>query len=305
MRRVGQRILAGNIEFIKSDIMQKHIDAAEVIGRDVDLLPVKAIADGVLAKHLFGFQQQRTRPACRVIDLVDLGFPDRAKPRQKLGNIGRREKFAARLARIGGVHGHQIFISIAECVNVVILHVAKVHICHADEQFAELFIPLCHRCAQFVAIDVEVVKQSRKLPLGFGAFRGFLDMAENGLQRFVEVFVRLTTGKNIAKQLARQDEKALFLHQALTRRFRLRVGHFGVVKTVIARLDLAFAYVICKVFGYVTIEHRTEDVIFEVPSVHSAAQFIRNRPYRAVKLVALLFFLCINHGFVLRPVLCV
>ncbi len=63
MRGVGQRILAGNIEFVKSDVMQKHIDAAEVIGRDVDLLPVKAVADGVLAKHLFGFQQQRTRTA--------------------------------------------------------------------------------------------------------------------------------------------------------------------------------------------------------------------------------------------------
>ena len=182
----------------------------------------------------------------------------------------------------------------------MILHITKVHICHADEQLAKLFVPLCHRRAQLVAVDVEVVKQSRELPLGFGAFRGFLDMAENGLQRFVEVFIRLTTGKDIAKQLARQDEKALFLHQALTRRFRLRVGHSGVVKAVIARLDLAFAYVICKVFGYVTIEHRAEDVIFEVPSVYGAAQLIRNRPYRAVKLVALLFFLCINHGFVLR-----
>ena len=282
--------------------MQKHIDAAEVVGRDVDLLPVKAVADGVLAKHLFGFQQQRTRAARRVIDLVDLGFPDRAKPCQKLGHIGRREKFAARLARIGGVHGHQIFISITEGVNVVILHITKVHIRHADEQFAELFVPLCHRRAQLVAVDVEVVEQPCKLSLGFGAFRGFLDMAENGLQRFVEVFVRLTTGKDIAKQLARQDEKALFLHQALPRRFRLRIGHSGIIKAVIARLDLAFAYVICKVFGYVTIEHRTKDIIFEVPSVHSAAQFIRNRPYRAVKLVALLLFLCINHGFVLQSI---
>ena len=66
MRGVGQRIFASDIEFIKSDVMQKHIDAAEVVGRDVDLLPVKAVADGVSAKHLFGFQQQRTRAARRV-----------------------------------------------------------------------------------------------------------------------------------------------------------------------------------------------------------------------------------------------
>ena len=139
-----------------------------------------------------------------IIDLIDFGFSDRAEPCQKFGHTGRREKFTARLARIGSVHGHQIFISIAECVNVVILHVTKVHICHADEKFAELFVSLCHRRAQLVAIDVEVVKQSHKLPLGLGAFRGFLNMAENSLQRFVEIFVRLTTGKNIAKQLARQ-----------------------------------------------------------------------------------------------------
>ena len=182
----------------------------------------------------------------------------------------------------------------------MILHITKVHIRHADEQLAEFFVPLCHRRAQLVAVDIKVVKQPRKLPLGFGTFRGFLDMAKNGLQRFVEVFIRLTAGKDIAEQFARQDEKALFLHQALPRRFRLRIGHFGIVKAVIARLDLAFAYVICKVFGYVTIEHRTEDVIFEVPSVHGTAQLVSNRPYRAVKLVPFLFFLCINHGFVLQ-----
>ena len=45
----GQGILAGNIKLIKANIVEEHIDAAEVIGRDVDLLPKEAIADSVPA----------------------------------------------------------------------------------------------------------------------------------------------------------------------------------------------------------------------------------------------------------------
>ena len=46
--------------------MQEHIDAAQVVGRDVDFLTVEAVADCILAEHLFRFQQQRTRTARRI-----------------------------------------------------------------------------------------------------------------------------------------------------------------------------------------------------------------------------------------------
>ena len=57
MLRSGERIFAGNVEFIKSDIMQEHIDAAQIVGRDVDFLTKETIGDTVFAKHFLSFQQ--------------------------------------------------------------------------------------------------------------------------------------------------------------------------------------------------------------------------------------------------------
>ena len=44
MLRVGQGILAGNVKLIKADVMEEHIDAAQVVGGDVDFLTVEAVA---------------------------------------------------------------------------------------------------------------------------------------------------------------------------------------------------------------------------------------------------------------------
>lgn len=60
---VGQSVLAGDVELIKPDVVKEHIDAAQVVGGDVDLLPVKAVANGIVAQHLHRFQQQRTGSA--------------------------------------------------------------------------------------------------------------------------------------------------------------------------------------------------------------------------------------------------
>ena len=59
MLRRDEGVLTGNVEFIKTDIMQEHIDTAEVIGRDIDLLSVEAVADGILAENFFSLQKQR------------------------------------------------------------------------------------------------------------------------------------------------------------------------------------------------------------------------------------------------------
>ena len=48
--RVGQRIPARNVEVVKVDVMQEHIDAAEVVGGDIDLLPVEAVPHVVFPK---------------------------------------------------------------------------------------------------------------------------------------------------------------------------------------------------------------------------------------------------------------
>ncbi|MBT9151379.1 MAG: hypothetical protein DDT40_01572 [candidate division WS2 bacterium] len=55
--------------------MEKHIDAAEVVGGDVNLLTVKAQPDVFLAENFGKIQEQGTGTAGRVIDFIDFRFP--------------------------------------------------------------------------------------------------------------------------------------------------------------------------------------------------------------------------------------
>ena len=57
MLRCDQRIITGNVKLIKANIMQKHIDTAKIVSRDIDFLPVKAISDGISAQSFFCFQK--------------------------------------------------------------------------------------------------------------------------------------------------------------------------------------------------------------------------------------------------------
>ena len=72
MLRIQQRIFTGNIELVKTDIVQKHIDSAKVVGGDIDFLPKVALPDSIFAQNALRFQQQRAGAASRVIHLVDL-----------------------------------------------------------------------------------------------------------------------------------------------------------------------------------------------------------------------------------------
>ena len=66
MLRAEQSVLPDNAELIELDVMQEHIDAAEVVSGQVDLLTVEASLDIILAQHFFHLQQQRTGAAGRV-----------------------------------------------------------------------------------------------------------------------------------------------------------------------------------------------------------------------------------------------
>ena len=201
MLRIGQRVLTGNVEFVKFNVVQEHIDAAQVVRCDVDFLPKEAVAHGIPSQHLFCLQQQRTGTAGRVIDLVDFLLAYRTQPGQQLRNIGRRKELAAGLARIAGVHGHQVFIGIAKGINVMLFHIAKVHICHAVQQLHELFIAFGNGRAQLVAVHIVIIKQPCKLSLRGAALCGFLNVSEDCFQRFVEVFIAGRFCSYIAEQL--------------------------------------------------------------------------------------------------------
>ena len=57
MLGINKGISMGNIKLLKIYIVQKHIDAAEVVGREINLLPKKALADIFFAQY-FGKLQQ-------------------------------------------------------------------------------------------------------------------------------------------------------------------------------------------------------------------------------------------------------
>ena len=169
MLRVGQRVLAGNVEPVVADVMHKHIDAAQVVGGDVDLLPEKADPHAIGPQHLHRFQQQRPRPAGGVVHLVHLGLAHGAQPGQQFRHIGGGKELPAGLARVAGVHRHQVFVGVAESVDVVVAHIAQLHVVHAVQQLDQLFVALGHRGAQLVAVDIEVVKQPRHAAFGCAA----------------------------------------------------------------------------------------------------------------------------------------
>ncbi len=74
MLRVGQRVAVGNIKVIVVDIVQKHVDPAEVIDREVDFLPKESYSYIFLAENLGKLQKKRTGTASRIIYLVDFFF---------------------------------------------------------------------------------------------------------------------------------------------------------------------------------------------------------------------------------------
>ena len=170
--------------------MQEHVDPAEVVSRDIDLLAEESITDLIAAKDLFRFQKERARTASRIVDLVDLCLADGSESGQQFGNIRRREEFASGLAGIGSIHGHQIFIGITESIDIMMPDVAKIHIRNAIQKLDQLLISLCYGSAELVAVDIEVIKQTSELAFRGSAFCRFLDMTENPFQSLVQIFVR-------------------------------------------------------------------------------------------------------------------
>lgn len=70
--------------------MQEHIDAAEVVSGQVDLLTVEASLDIILAQHFFHLQQQRTGAAGRVYVLTDFDTIEKAFSGAKAAEKGSK-----------------------------------------------------------------------------------------------------------------------------------------------------------------------------------------------------------------------
>ena len=95
MLGIDQRIPMRNVKLFIVDVVQEHIDTTQIVGRDIDFLPEKAIADILLAQHLGELQQERAGTAGGVIDLIHLGLASNGNAGQQFGNFLRCKKLTA------------------------------------------------------------------------------------------------------------------------------------------------------------------------------------------------------------------
>ena len=297
MLRAEQSVLPDNAELIELDVMQEHIDAAEVVSGQVDLLTVEATLDIVLAQHFFHLQQQGAGTAGGVIDLVDLRFADGAEAGQQLRNIGGSEILTALFTGIGGIHSHQIFVGITKQVGIDAISREQRHLRYAVQQLYQHLVALGNSFANCLAVHIEIVKQTCKIILSVSAVGAALNVVEHTLQRLVQVVVLVRPGEEIAEQFGGQDEKALFLHQPFSGRLRIGVRHFGVVKVLVPGGVLALVDIGGEVLRNIAVEHRAQHIRFEVPLCHMtcvnkvSGDFI----YAAEQLVPFLIFLYLCH----------
>ena len=181
--------------------MEEHIDTTQVVGGEVDFLPKEALTDILLTKYLGRLQQQGTRATRRVIHLIDFGLAEGRQFGEEFGDLLWGVVFAAALACIACIHSHQVFVGIAESIYGVVLVVAQLHLLYATEEFYQFLVPLYDGRSEFVAIDIEVCKQSFEIIFTIRSLCTRLDCRENLFEGLVQVVVLITTLAHIAEQL--------------------------------------------------------------------------------------------------------
>ena len=134
LQRVVERVAQLDVEVVVVDVVKEHVDAAQVVGRGIDLLSEVLQLGIALPDGLGEFEQQGARTACRVIDLADVGIAHLGDACQHVAHLLGRKELSTRLARVAGIHLHQIFVGIAEGVDLVVFEVlAKPHVAHRNE----------------------------------------------------------------------------------------------------------------------------------------------------------------------------
>ena len=67
--------------------MEEHIHTCQIVGRQVDLLPVEAVLYPILLEETTGLQEERARATRGVIDLIHPSLPIERQLSDKLGDL--------------------------------------------------------------------------------------------------------------------------------------------------------------------------------------------------------------------------
>lgn len=213
---VEEGVSQTDVELGVADIVQKHVDAAEVVGGQVDLLPVEALADVLLAEDPGKVEQERAGAAGGVVDFVDFAFADQGQAGEQFGNVLRGEELTAAFAGVGGIHGHEEFVGIAKSVNVVVLVAAERHLADAIHEGNQALVAFHDGAAEFIAVDVDVVEETFEVRFAFFALAGGFDVAEDAGEGHVEVEVMRGFLADVMEEFTGEDEETLDLNQIVT-----------------------------------------------------------------------------------------
>ena len=288
--RLEKGVAVAYIEVGIVDVVEEHVDAAEVVGGDVQLLPEEAFLHIVFAENLGKLEQQRAGTAGRVIHLVDILATVAHDARKQFAHLLGSVVFTATLAGIGGIHSHEVLVGIAEDIDLVVLVVPfEVDIANIVEDFGELLIALIHRVAKFVGIHIDVGKKPLEVAFALGADSRRLDGFEHIVEGNIEVGIVLGTLAHIAEQLRREDKETFLVHQLRASRLGFLVGEVGIVEALDTRLGLESIHIIGDIFGYKAVEKDTENVTLEIPAIYRVAKVFGSSPNSLEKF---LFLLC-------------
>ena len=170
---------------VEIDVMEEHIDTAEVIGRLVNLLTIESLLHVLFADDFCHLHQQRTTSASRVIDLTHFLLAIRSDTRQQFAYFLRREILTTALACIACVHLHQELIRIAERINLIILRTTKVHVSHSIQDLHQPLITFGNRRTEFGRVDIKVIKQTLHIILAVCSDSRSLDGLERSRKRHI------------------------------------------------------------------------------------------------------------------------
>ena len=101
MLGADQRVAVGDVKFVVVNIMQEHVDTAEVVGRNIDLLPIKALPDVAGAENFRRFQKQRTGTAGGVYVPTDFDTIEKALSGVKTAEKGIKQGLSRSNADFG------------------------------------------------------------------------------------------------------------------------------------------------------------------------------------------------------------
>ena len=127
------------------DIMEKHVDSAEVVGRLVDLLTEETLLHILLTDDFGYLHEERTRTTGRVIDLAHFRLVMRSNTGEQFAHFLRREIFSTGLTCIASVHLHEELIRIAESIDMILFRSFEIHVAYCIQDTCETFIAFVNR----------------------------------------------------------------------------------------------------------------------------------------------------------------